>query len=318
MDGYDVYQDLRYLLCGRLSVARPLPILAPTSERFRLFKRSFLTIFRRNARNALSATSQLLRIYGEGKMTPVGVSVISFGFMFGGSLLGMALRAALPNDHLKDDSRDVMKLATGMIGTMAALVLGLLVASGKGSYDAQSAELTQISANIVLLDRMLAVYGPDANTARETLRKSANGVLERTFGQSVDGSSRLDPGVPPSNNIYVQIQSLPVSTDLQRSIQSHALNVALNLGQTRYLMYEQATTPVSKVLLGTLICWLTITFVIWGALGKANPTLIGTLLVSAFSAATAIMLILELYSPYEGLIRVSDAPLRAALAHLGQ
>lgn len=98
----------------------------------------------------------------------------------------------------------------------------------------------------------------------------------------------------------------------------HALNVALNLGQTRYLMYEQATTPVSKVLLGTLICWLTITFVIWGALGKANPTLIGTLLVSAFSAAIAIMLLLELYSPYEGLIRVSDAPLRAALAHLGQ
>jgi hypothetical protein len=260
----------------------------------------------------------LLLIYGEEKMTPVGVSAISFGFMFGGSLLGMALRATLPNHHLKDDSRDVMKLATGMIGTMAALVLGLLVASGKGSYDAQSAELTQISANIVLLDRMLAAYGPDANTARETLRKSANGILERTFGRSADGSSRLDPGVPPSNNLYVQIQSLPVKTDLQRSIQSQALNFALNLGQTRYLMYEQATTPVSKVLLGTLICWLTITFVIWGALGNANPTLIGTLLVSAFSAATAIMLILELYSPYEGLIRVSDAPLRAALAHLGQ
>jgi hypothetical protein len=66
-----------------------------------------------------------------------------------------------------------------------------------------------------------------------------------------------------------------------------------------------------------MVFWLTVTFVIWGLLARPNGTVIATMLASALSASGAILLILDMYSPYEGFIRVSDAPLRAALAHLG-
>jgi len=94
--------------------------------------------------------------------------------------------------------------------------------------------------------------------------------------------------------------------------------MAVNLAQTRWLMYEQGAMSVSKPLLVVMVFWLTVTFVIWGLLAAPNGTLIATMLISALSASGAILLILEMYTPYGGLIEVSDAPLRAALAQLGQ
>src|SRR5215475_9755318 len=126
-------------------------------------------------------------------MGSVSISVVAFVIIFGGALVGMLLRRALPVTHLRDDSRDVIKLATGLVGTMAALVLGLLVASAKGFYDAQTTEMTQISANIIFLDRGLARYGPEANEAREALRKTTQKILDQSWSEDGAGASRLEP-----------------------------------------------------------------------------------------------------------------------------
>jgi hypothetical protein len=103
-------------------------------------------------------------------MSSITLSLIVFACVFGGSLLGILLHAVLPQHHLSSETKDIVKLGMGLVGTMAALVLGLLVASAKGSYDAQSAELTLMSANIALLDRALAIYGPETKEARALLR----------------------------------------------------------------------------------------------------------------------------------------------------
>src|SRR5258706_2839022 len=103
-------------------------------------------------------------------MSSITASLIVFACVFGGALVGVFLRSALPQQHLSAESKDIVRLGMGLVGTMAALVLGLLVASAKGSYDAQSSELTQMSANIVLLDRILAHYGPEAKQTRDMLR----------------------------------------------------------------------------------------------------------------------------------------------------
>ena len=79
-------------------------------------------------------------------MSATAVSFIAFACVLGGALLGMFLRASLPEHHLSADSKDFMKLGMGLIATMAALVLGLLIASAKSSYDIQRNELTQISS----------------------------------------------------------------------------------------------------------------------------------------------------------------------------
>jgi hypothetical protein len=245
------------------------------------------------------------------------MTLTAFLFIFGGALVGLFLRRTLPISHLRDDSRDVIKLATGLVGTMAALVLGLLVASAKGFYDAQTTEMTQISANIIFLDRGLARFGPEANEARVALRNSTQKILDQSWSRNGADASRLETDSIGGSDVYDKIQALTPIDDSQRLIKSTALGLVQNIGRTHMLMYEQGTLSVSKPLLITMVFWLTVTFVIWGLLAPPNVTVIVTMLASALSASGAIFLILEMYSPYEGLIRISDAPIRAALAHLG-
>jgi hypothetical protein len=250
-------------------------------------------------------------------MSSLSITLVAFAIIFGGGVAGMLLRSALPNHHLRDDSRDVIKLANGLVGTMAALVLGLLVASAKGFYDAQTTEITQMSANIVYLDRGLDRYGPETKEARDALRTGVEGVLNQLWSKNLEGTSRLEPTSVGFATVYDKIEALTPTNDLQRSIRSQALNMAVSIGQTRWLMYEQGSLSVSKPMLAIMIFWLTVTFVVWGLLSAPNPTIVITMLVAALSVSGAILLLLEMYSPYEGIIRVSDAPIRAALAHLG-
>jgi hypothetical protein len=247
-------------------------------------------------------------------MSATTISLIVFACVFGGALLGILLHSVLPQQHLSNESKDIVKLGMGLVGTMAALVLGLLVASAKGSYDAQSAELTQMSANIALLDRALALYGPETKEARNLLR----GAVARVLDQMWSSASLSVPTAAGGEILYEKIQGLSPKNDTQRSLQGQALSMAVDLGKTRWLMYEQATTSVSMPLVIVLVCWLTAIFISFGLFAPFNATVVASLLVSALSVSGAIFLILEMYTPYAGLVQISDAPLRAALAHLGQ
>src|SRR5262249_15194320 len=145
-------------------------------------------------------------------MSSIIVALIVFGCVFGGALLGIVFRRLLPTHHLSSDSKDTVKLGMGLVGTMAALVLGLLVASAKGSYDAQSAELTQMSANIAVLDRLLALYGPESREARAQLRAIAARVLDQLWSR--DGSrSMSSPTSSSGESFYATIQELSPKND---------------------------------------------------------------------------------------------------------
>src|SRR5215468_11724540 len=123
-------------------------------------------------------------------MSSIIIALVVFGCVFGGALLGILFRRMLPTHHLSSDSKDTVKLGMGLVGTMAALVLGLLVASAKGSYDAQSAELTQMSANIAVLDRLFALYGSDSKEARTQLRGVTARLLDQLWSRDGASSSR--------------------------------------------------------------------------------------------------------------------------------
>jgi hypothetical protein len=245
------------------------------------------------------------------------VSSIVLTVVFGSAIAGMLLRTVLPHHHhLRDDSRDVIKMGIDLVGTMAALVLGLLVASAKGNYDAQSAGLTQISAKIVLFDRVLAHYGPETKDAREALKQGVISILNQMGSRNTPGP--LDPRSASAEILYDKIEALSPKDESQRSLKAQALSTVMNLGETRWLMYEQGMSTVSKPLVVVMVFWLTVVFFSWGLLAPPNATLVITILVSALSISGAIFLILEMYAPSRGLIHISDAPLRAALAHLGQ
>jgi hypothetical protein len=246
------------------------------------------------------------------------VSLGVFAIIFGGSMVGMLLRAVVPKQHLSDESKGVIQLGIALVGTMAALVLGLLVASAKSSYDSQSTELTQASANIILLDRLLALYGPETKQARESLREIVVRVIQQTWSGEGANPSQFGAKLTNNEDLYEEIQALTPQTDLQRTLKSQASTITINLGQTRWLMFEQGATSVSKPMLVIMVFWLAIIFVSWGLFAPPNPTVVATLLVVALSVSGSIFLIMELYSPYKGLIQISSAPLREALAHLGQ
>jgi hypothetical protein len=251
-------------------------------------------------------------------MNFMAISSIIFLCMFGGAILGTFLRATLPEPHLNDHSKDAVRVAMGLVATMAALVLGLLVASAKSAYDAQSTELTQMSASIVVLDRILAHYGPQTKEARDAIRSSAVHVLDSLWPKERARFSRTE--VSPSGNetLLDKIQGLSPENDSQRSLQAQALTMAISLGQTRWLMYEQAATPVSMPLLIVLVFWITSLFTSFGLYAPRNATVIASFFIAALSVSGAILLILEMYTPYGGLIQISSGPLRAAVAHLGK
>ena len=251
-------------------------------------------------------------------MNAITVSLIALACVFGAALLGMVLQTVLPRHHLHADSKDVVKLGMGLVGTMAALVLGLLVASAKGTYDAQSTEITDLSANVVLLDRMLAHYGPETKEVRALLRNTVSLTIDQLWSREPGRDGRVGSPAGSGEQVFDKLQHLSPRDDAQRSIQAQAASMALGIGKTRWLMYEQNVTGVSVPMLVVLISWLAMIFASFGLFAPRNATVFVSLFVSAISVSGAIMLILEMYSPYAGLIQISQAPLRAALAHLGQ
>jgi hypothetical protein len=251
-------------------------------------------------------------------MSSTTISLIVLACVFGGALLGIFLHAVLPQHHLSNETKDIVKLGMGLVGTMAALVLGLLVASAKGSYDAQSAELTQMSANIAVLDRGLALYGPETKESRAILRGAVVRILDQMWSKDDTTAAPAPPSAAGGEILYDKIQGLSPKNDTQRSLQSQALSLAVDIGKMRYLMYAQQATSVSMPLLVVLVLWLTVIFISFGLFAPFNVTVVSSLFVSALSVSGAIFLILEMYTPYSGVIAVSSAPLRAALAQLGQ
>ena len=240
-----------------------------------------------------------------------------FACVFGAALLGMSLRRILPDHHLSSDSKDVVKLAIGLIGTMAALVLSLVISSAKGSYDIRSTEVAQLSANVTLLDRVLAHYGPEAREARDLLRRAVARVIDETWPERSTGSSPPMPSAG-SEAIYDTIQALSPQNDRQRSLQAQALAIGVGLSRTRWLLVSQGTHSIPWPFLVVLVCWLAFIFGSFGLFAPPNGTVLVGLFVCALSFSSAIFLILELDQPFKGLIQISSAPLREALGRLGQ
>lgn len=264
-------------------------------------------------------------------MSPLAISFLAFAFIFGGALLGIFLRPILPEHHVSAESKDAVKLGVGLIATLAALVLALLIASAKGTFDTISSGLRQTGARVILLDRIMAQYGPETTEARELLRRSLAAAIqqiwpEEKIGPGVtegeEGRKALEKNLrqTPSRIEAVQdkLRQLSPRTEAQRSLQSQALQISGDIAEGRWLLIEQmgqSSFPMPFLVL--MIFWLTAIFFTFGLFSPRNVTVITVLLVCALSAAGSLFLILELDTPYAGLIKVSSAPLRHALALLG-
>jgi hypothetical protein len=246
----------------------------------------------------------------------VGISV--FVITLGGAMGGMWLRGVLPDHHLSAESRDSVKLGIGLVATITALVLGLVTASAKSSFDNLDAAVKRGAAEILSLDRALARYGAETADIRKALKAV---VVHRVATVWPKGQSRpasLDPAEAsqPVEQLATRIRSLEPKTEEQRAQQSRALALSESLLDERWAVFSGLGPSVPAPFLVILAFWLAVTFTSFGLFAPNNATVIITLAVCALSVAGAMFLILEMGAGFEGLIRVSPKPMLFALEHL--
>jgi hypothetical protein len=251
-------------------------------------------------------------------MSAIALSCIALACISGGALLGMYLRRTLPGHHLNaDEGRG--PAGHGPHRDHSSTCLGLLIASAKSSYDTQSTQVKQMTANIVLLDRFLEQYGPETGAVRNLLRRGVTVLADRMWREN---SSDLAEAAPfeasaASETFYAKIEELSPQNDAQRSLQARAIQISTDIAQTRLQLFAQMRNSIPMPFLVVLIFWLTIIFASFSLFAQPNAIVIGSLLIFALSAAGAIYLVLELGQPFEGLMQISSAPLRNALTPLG-
>jgi hypothetical protein len=237
-----------------------------------------------------------------------------------GAALGMRLRRLLPEEHLSAESKSVINLAMGLVGTMSALVLGLLVGQAHANYQAQVTGLEQISAEVVMADRLMSSIGPPAAPARQRLRAAVASALTRIWSEKVEGQAHLDDSRTSAQGMaaYDSLLNLTGLDPEQSSLRGQALQMLTTVGQTRWLLFEEAAgSTLQAPFLAVLALWLFILFASFGLISAPNTTIAVALLAGAVSVSGAIFLIDELNTPLGGLLRISSMPLRAALAHIG-
>jgi hypothetical protein len=245
-------------------------------------------------------------------------ALIVFGCLVGAVLLGRSLRRLLPEDHLTADSRDTIKLAMGLVATMTALVLGLLVSSAKGAYDTERSEVILMASKVAFLGRVLDAYGPEAAGVRALLRNTTGEAIQKMWPGQMRRPADRNPDVQAGNLAYAALQQLSPQSEMQKVLKSTATTLAGDIAETRTLLAAQSVPSVSQPMLIILVSWLVVIFVGFSVLAPPNATTVFALMLSALAVSGAIFLILELDEPFGGLIGISSEPMLTALHQLEQ
>jgi hypothetical protein len=248
------------------------------------------------------------------------IAVITFVCVFGGSLSGMWLQGRLKRSHLTAESKTSVTLVTSLMATLSALVLGLLISSSKTTFDTVGEKLRESSAKTVLIDRLLAQYGPCADETRAALREAYIQGIEiiHPLGGARGMSEVALHGSLAANDIEQQIRALPAESELQRTLNSRALELSYEIRLARWSIIEAADSAIPPLFLAVLISWLTAMFIGFGMFAPRNRVSLVALAIGAMSMATSIFLVEEMSHPLSGIITISKDPMLRVLDVLGK
>lgn len=251
-------------------------------------------------------------------MSAITISLMTCALMLVGAAVGVQLRRALPEHHLNDHAKDTIRLGTGLVATISALVLGLLINSANSSYEAQRNEVRQMAANIILLDQLLERYGPETRPTRQMLRAGIDPLVVQLWGELGAPGPQPMADEPSGNAVraYIAMHELVPQNDTQRSLKTQAIQTATDVQRSRLMLFERSHAGIPIPFLVILIFWLTMIFVSFSLFTPLNPTSIVALVFIALSAAAAIFLILEMGQPFDGMMQISSRALRTALTPL--
>jgi hypothetical protein len=258
-------------------------------------------------------------VNGECIVGELGVSAIVYACVLGGAVLGFRLQAILPPQHVNEQTRQTVTVAIGLIATLSALVLGLLVASAKSSFDSRISDVRQSATRIVMLDRNLRLYGPEAKPARALLQKLTQQRIDRAWMLGTR-DDRVADNTETGNleELQARLWALAPTDPVHQWRQTRALGLLSELERAHWALFEQTGSSIPTPFMVVLVLWLTVIFMSLGLFAPRNRTVYGMMFVCALSVSTAIFLIMEMDQPFEGVVQISDAPLRKALDELQQ
>jgi hypothetical protein len=235
--------------------------------------------------------------------------------VFCSALLGMLVSRILPQNHLTDETKSVVTVSMGVVGTLTALVLGLLIAAAASSFNTKNEEVILIAADTIRVDRLLRRYGPEAEDLRDLLRRYTALKIQELFPEG--GSKRPSSEKPRPLAMLEELQDrlaiLDASTPNQRWLQSQALQLVSAITGARWLLAEQNKVGIEIPLLVLVVFWLSLLFLSFGLFAPRNATAILALFLCALAVAGAIEMIQELNVPFRGIIQISGKPMKDAL-----
>jgi hypothetical protein len=245
------------------------------------------------------------------------IALASFALILISIAGGLYLRYKLPDSHLSGDSKEVIRLATALIGTMAAVVVALLFASTRSSYEATNSQVARLTAGVVELDQLLKEYGgPESLELRRALRTDTASMVSAIWRDDAPVTGALLRPVTQEETVLYKLRQLDPKTQVQTAVKARALVVSNDIEQTRLTLLSSPPDSLSRPFIAVLVLWLCFIFASFSMSSKANPTLVTVLLICGFTASTAIYLVLELGQPFDGLLQLSNRALRHALPPL--
>lgn len=250
-------------------------------------------------------------------MSSIFAGLSALAAIFGGVLIGILAQRLLPKGHLSKETRDAVTISMAVVGTLSALVVGLLISTASTSFSARTNAISELAVDIIRLNRSLERYGPDSQPIRNTIRDYA----QAKEGELASGVERGDMGLRTLailETVSDQIFALQPADDRERHIQTQAVELINSISEARWLLVEKDKSAVPIPFLILLIFWLAILFASFGLFAPPNATAVAALFLCSVAVSGGIFMILELAAPSEGVIQPSLAPIRAAITELGQ
>lgn len=249
-------------------------------------------------------------------MNDFAIGLIAFVAIFGGALIGIVAAQCLPEHHLSNESRNAISVSAAIVGTLSALVIGLMISTANSSFSTRSSEVSRIAVDIVRINRLMQRYGPEADGVRAKLRTYANTKMQELFPAAGEPSQSTEATVRMMEATQDSILLLDATDSRQRWLRSQALTLSDDVLQARWLLAEQRARNIPMPFLILLIFWLSLVFSSFGLFAPRNATTIAVFCLCSIAVSGGITMILELDSPFAGLVHVSVEPMRQALAEI--
>ena len=251
-------------------------------------------------------------------MTPILASAVAFVAMMVGAATATHLRRVLADQHFTEAAKDIVRLSASLMATLAALVLSLLISSANSAYEAQRRELREIVASIVLVDSLLEEYGPASRPARESMRKASQVLADGLWNGAWTGRPSERGYMPRTvaRDLHEAIRSLAPADERQRELRAQVLQIAVATAQARYVLYEGVDSSLPTPFLVILIGWLAALFMSFCLFSPPNRIAVVALVILALSTASALFMLMELGTPFSGLLALPEGTVRNALPPL--